>query len=70
MTIREENVSYAFLDEYSCLQECINFNARRGAQWVSTSVREGRQRLKFAILSYEDGVGYKYENGICVGRRK
>lgn len=66
----ESDVVYAFTDEYPSRQAAIYECARFGRQWVSTSMQSGRERMKFAVLSYTDSFGAKYVNGVCIGRSR
>lgn len=53
MPVIERNISYFFPTSPQSRQEAIEKNRQFGRQWVSTAIVEGRQRMKFCILTHE-----------------
>lgn len=53
MPITESSVVYEFPTDERNKRHLINKHEAKGRQWVSSSLKDGRTRMKFAIIGFK-----------------
>lgn len=61
--IEEASIRYEFPKSKSEREYLVRFHKRAGRIWVSTSIVDGQERMKFARLSHTDARGFTVING-------